>query len=404
MTDQPKTLAQYATEIDSLASHRNQPAAPPGWDVAGSWSFTDDEGSYTGMMTSAAVDPDEAQILAEMGLDPENWQVMPGSLQVRKWQMPTGKALEDGSRELVWCWYYRIRVERRYSSVNIDEFVAHIRNNRSRKAPVSAGIGQAQLWCTSDHQVGKAGTTEAVDRMLELPFRFRRSWKASGRPEHIVVVFGGDHGEACQHHYPNQPYEIELHERDQRRVFREIAHNIIDRAAGLAPKVTVLVVGGNHGEVRSAKRALATSVGDNRDVAMIEDVRWAYRDHDRWSHVEWLIPGDDLTVCAEFADVRVAVAHGHQIPGGAQNIAANVRKWWDAQAGNHRPAGAAQLLLTGHYHHFQHVWYGPRTWIQMPSEDNGSPGFAERYGTGGARPGSVTVDLADGNIGDVRIV
>jgi predicted phosphodiesterase len=388
-----RRLDDFASSVDGLPAHHNQPRPPQGWEPGHTYNLEDGIGTYTGLSLEQSIDPDEAKILEEMGLDPEQWQVVPGSLQVRKWQQKAGT--DD------WCWYYRITVERRTDTVDIAEFTAAVRSRKPRKPPTKL-TPAAQLWCSSDHQVGKPGTAERLDAMLTLPLRFRAAHKAAGRPEHVVTVWGGDHGEGCRASYGGIAYQVELHERDQRRVFREIALAVIDEAAAVATRVTVVVVGGNHGEVRETRGNLATDVSDNRDVAMIEDVAFACRGVERYAHVEWLIPDEELTVCFEAGGVNVGVAHGHQI--GGRSGSGIIEKWWDAQAGNHRPIGAADLLITGHRHHFQHVWLGPRTWIQLPAEDNGSPGFAERYGTGDARPGSVTVDLADGTIGNVRII
>ncbi|HEY7824748.1 MAG TPA: hypothetical protein VIG24_18045, partial [Acidimicrobiia bacterium] len=76
---------------------------------------------------------------------------------------------------------------------------------------------------------------------------------------------------------------------------------------------------------------------------------------------------------------------------------------WDRQAGNHRPAAAATLLISGHYHHKVRYDFGPRTWVQLPAEDAGSPWYAETHGAGAPCPGSVTIDL-EGTIGDIRVV
>jgi hypothetical protein len=371
---------------------------PPGWEPGHILDHESGVATFTGLSLTDSIDPDEAKILAEMKLDPEQWAVIPGTLQVRKWQQKAGS--DD------WCWYYRITVERRSKAAHgLDEFVAHVRSRKPRKRATRTGVASgAQIWATSDWQIGKAGTIETVlEDLAALPDRFEAAWVEAGKPDEIGVVFAGDLGENCTGHYPGMLFQVELHERDQRRIVREVAFRIIDRAAGLATKVTVITVGGNHGENRTggSKGEMMTSPGDNKDVAAIEDVRWAARDHDRWAHVEWLIPGDDLTVTAEIGATRIAVNHGTKF--GGQGVKA-VEKWWNGQAGNHRPAGAATLLITGHYHHLSHVWIGPRTWVQCPAEDAGSLWFAESTGIGDRRAGSVAISVDAGSVGAVRLV
>lgn len=385
-------MPSSADKYDRMMAHQNPPAAPPpGWEPGYQVDHAAGEATFQGLSTVEAIDPDEASVLGEMGLDAGEWMIQPGSLQIRKWQQRAGTD--------EWCWYYRITAVRRTRSAgDIDEFVREVRRRKPVKR--TSTVPGAQIWATSDWQIGKAGSLEVVvDALAELPDRFEAAWRDAGRPGEIVVIFGGDLVENCDFHYEGQLFQIELHERDQRRLVREFAFRLIDRAARLAGSVLVVAVGGNHGENRAGKGRIMTSTGDNKDVAAIEDIRWACRDSDRYSHVRWALPDEDLTVCVDVDGLRVAVTHGHQIRG-----ANKVESWWDQQAGNHRPAGGASVLFTGHYHAFEHRWLGPRTWIQIPAEDAGSPWYAELRGPGARRAASVAADVAEGVLRQVRLV
>jgi len=381
-----------AEEFTRLTAHHNGPdRPPPGWEPGHVVDHENGHAEFTGLSTTDAIDPDEASILAEMRLDPEEWSIKPGSLQVRKWQQKAGSG--------EWCWYYRLTaLKRSRAARDLDALVAALRR-RKRSTALESRLG-GQIWATSDWQIGKAGTIEHVlDTIGELPARFERSWKQSGKPGEIVVVFGGDLVESCSPHFygSQQLYSVEMNDREQRAVVREGAMAIIDKASTLVEQVTVVAVPGNHGENRHGKRD--SIVGDNVDVAAIDDCRWACRDLSAYDHVRWAIPGEDLTVCVEVDGLRLGVFHGHQVSGQGK-----VQAWHDKQAGNHRPIGAADLLISGHYHSFRCEWLGPRTWVQLPSEDAGSPQYAESAGAGARRSGSVTIDVESGSVGDVRIV
>lgn len=381
-----------AEEFTRLTAHHNGPdRPPPGWEPGHVVDHENGHAEFTGLSTTDAIDPDEASILAEMRLDPEEWSIKPGSLQVRKWQQKAGSG--------EWCWYYRLTaLKRSRAARDLDALVAALRR-RKRSTALESRLG-GQIWATSDWQIGKAGTIEHVlDTIGELPARFERSWKQSGKPGEIVVVFGGDLVESCSPHFygSQQLYSVEMNDREQRAVVREGAMAIIDKASTLVEQVTVVAVPGNHGENRHGKRD--SIVGDNVDVAAIDDCRWACRDLPAYDHVRWAIPGEDLTVCVEVDGLRLGVFHGHQVRGQGK-----VQAWHDKQAGNHRPIGAADLLISGHYHSFRCEWLGPRTWVQLPSEDAGSPQYAESAGAGARRSGSVTIDVESGSVGDVRIV
>lgn len=387
-------MSSAAEDFTRLTAHQNGPdRPPPGWQPGHLIDHEAGTAEFTGLATTEAVDPDEAAILSEMRLDPDEWQIRPGSLQVRKWQ-------QRGGDESSWCWYYRITAVRRSKSVQDLEGISRALRRRKRSRRRSEAPG-AQIWATGDWQIGKEGTIDVVlETIGALPDRFEASWRAAGKPGTIVVSFLGDLVEGCtgMHYGVAQVYSTELNDREQRAVVREAAMAIIDRAAMLATDVTVVAVPGNHGENRVNKRD-AVSRGDNVDTAAIDDCRWACQDAEAYEHVRWAVPGEDLAVCVDVDGLPVGVIHGHQVTGQGKTEA-----WWDRQAGNHRPIGAASLLLSGHYHSLRVEWLGPRTHIQVPTEDAGSPQYAERAGKGGRRSGSVTVDVVDGTVGDIRIV
>ena len=382
-----------AEDFTGRVAHHNGPdRPPPGGEPGHLVNHETGVAEFTGLATTEAIDPDEATILAEMRLDAGEWAIKPGTLQVRKWQQKAGSGDE-------WCWYYRITAVRRSKTFgDVDDLVAGLRR-RKRSAKLSGAPG-GQVWATSDWQIGKAGTIEHVLTTLgELPGRFEASWRRSGKPGAVLVAFGGDLVESCSpHHYgAQQLYSVEMTDREQRAVVREAAMAIIDKASTLAETVTVAAVPGNHGEHRIGKRDAL--VGDNVDLAAIDDCRWACMGLDAYDHVQWAVPGDDLTVCVELDDLRIGIFHGHQVGGQGK-----VQAWHDKQAGNHRPIGSAQLLLSGHFHSLRCEWLGPRTWVQLPTEDAGSPQYAETAGAGARRSGSVTIDVAAGSVGDLRIV
>lgn len=385
-------MSSAAEDFTRLTAHNNGPAKPPpGWEPGHILDHQSGTATFTGLSLDAAIDPDEAKILAEMKLDSEQWSIQPGSLQVRKWQQKAGS--DD------FCWYYRITAVRRSKpSADIQDLIAHLRRRKRSKA--TAANSDGQLWCTSDWQCGKEGTIDVVlDTLGRLPDRFEKSWREAGKPSHITVVFGGDLVEGCtgMHYGIAQIYSAEMNDREQRAVVREAAMRIIDRAAALVPDVLVVAVPGNHGENRVTKRD--SLPGDNVDVAAIDDCRWACEGIEAYEHVRWAVPGEDLAVTVDVAGLPVAVIHGHQLSGQGKAEA-----WWDKQAGNHRPAGGASLLLSGHFHSLRVEWLGPRTWIQMPTEDAGSVSYAERAGKGARRSGSITLDVVGGFLGDIRVV
>ena len=145
-----------AEDFTRLTAHRNGPdRPPPGWEPGHLVNHETGVAEFTGLATTEAIDPDEATILAEMRLDPGEWAIKPGSLQVRKWQQKAGSG--------EWCWYYRITAVRRSKAFgDLDDLIAGLRR-RKRSTKLSAAPG-GQVWATSDWQVGKARDDRARPR------------------------------------------------------------------------------------------------------------------------------------------------------------------------------------------------------------------------------------------------
>lgn len=65
-------------------------------------------------------------------------------------------------------------------------------------------------------------------------------------------------------------------------------------------------------------------------------------------------------------------------------------RWWERQSHGETSIGSAQLLLTGHWHHLSVIRDGPKSHIQCPTLDGGSPWF-EHTTAKTTTPGTVTV-------------
>jgi hypothetical protein len=91
----------------------------------------------------------------------------------------------------------------------------------------------------------------------------------------------------------------------------------------------------------------------------------------------------------------VGFAHGHQMR--------DPHKWWQGQSfgSPNEGVGAADILITGHYHHYAVKQFNHRLWVQIPSLDGGSHWFADRTGMGSNTPGGI-VSLVVGEGYDPR--
>lgn len=135
--------------------------------------------------------------------------------------------------------------------------VALLKQLRPRKAVKTAFTGDTTLgmtWC--DWQAGKieGGGTAALVERLDAAFdgvrdRARELRKTGRDLGHALIVGAGDMIEGCSI-FPNQSYSLDTDRRGQIRNVVALGLEGLDRIAPLFERVTVLVVGGNHGENR----------------------------------------------------------------------------------------------------------------------------------------------------------
>lgn len=358
---------------------RKPPAtAPKGWEPGVRYDPTASAGEVITEPLPAGVAPDWSAIFAHFNLEPERFEIVP-PVEMRSWQ-----AWADGDSH--WLYYYRARFQPRtlVGGCDLSDLIDATARDR-RVSKLSTGDA-ALMVCLSDWQTGKRdgdGTVGLIGRVRQAIIDLRgrvRDLKRMGVPVGVIYVAGlGDLVEGCDGHYSMQAFGVELNRRDQRKIARRLAAEVIRAASKLCEQVVVVTVPGNHGEHRRAGKAF-TDPGDNDDVAIFEEIAEAFAENtDAYSHVSFVIPDDELTVTLDVCGTLVTWAHGHQFGSGAtaQNKA---RSWLADQALGKRAAGDCDLLVTGHYHHLCVAQWGAVGWVQVPALDGGSDWWVNSTG------------------------
>jgi hypothetical protein len=112
---------------------------------------------------------------------------------------------------------------------------------------------------------------------------------------------------------------------------------------------------------------------DSWQIEVVSAVQDACAENPGLSHVKFYYPKpDNATLAIDLGGTIVGMAHGHQ--------AKDMGKWIAGQATGRTPVGSADILLTGHFHHFRADQVGPRLWIQVPAMDGGSAWFRDKSG------------------------
>lgn len=402
------SLADRLSQPDSFpaATPRSRHTHPAGWEPG----IDTAEGVVTAR-TDDASGPDWSHVLTNLGLDPDDWQVIDDQAEVRSWDMPgTGR-----------CYYHKakVRPSRDSPDLDLEALAAEIRRRgplrNATNPPPSPGGGFYSLVLT-DWQAFK-GTGGGIDQLHE------RLARLGGQVEQDVtmlrdmgipvpngaLLFGGDMVENCDGHYAMQTYEAEGGMRKQVKYVRRTIVELLDRWAPLFDTIAVAAAAGNHGEKRKNGRQF-TEWSDNYDLEVVEQAAdMLAMKPDRYGHVRFRLPDpDSLCSTVDLDGVVVAVAHGHQCRKGGQSVQQKAMRWWGAMAESRHPVGDADVLVTGHFHHFEAFHNGTydgrgRLWLQAPALDGGSPWF-EQTGGGFTDAGTLRFVAADGRVDHIRII
>ena len=331
--------------------------------------------------------PDIADVFGDWNLDSSQWRIV--SVRRSQWQRYDGEYL-TAARVTVVPLDSAAEVR---SDAELPNILASLDKWKPTRAKVTTGE-LAYVVNVGDTQYGKdagGGTEAAVERILSAYSEsvarlhsLRRSGKSIGT---VVLPQLGDCIEGTTSQAGKVRGQSDLSLTGQIRLGRRMLLALVKAYAPLADRVIVPVVPGNHDETY---RDLLTKPIDSWQVEVVSQVQDICTESGKFDHVEWRYPDEDSAQLAvDVNGTMLAFAHGHQMP------SRDVAKWWGGQATGRTPVGAADVLITGHFHHFRAEQIGPRLWIQVPSMDGGSPWFVNRTGLE-SPPGLVTLVVGAG--------
>lgn len=294
-----------------------------------------------------------AQLLPE-GFDPADYEVEGDTVEVRAWDGNIGNG------EVKRFYYFKAKIKRKgaeaLAELNLDDIVAVAKKAKPKTVPVTANERTYFVQIT-DLQAGQAdgdGVEGMVARALQIPKLVRAdldALKKSGRPAtSIFVPVTGDLVEGISGWYAMQTFSVALDRRDQVKLVRRLLTEILVSIGSYGLPVHVAVVPGNHGENRQDGKAF-TTLGDNDDVAVVEQIAEAFQMSDKFNHVTFSFPAkDQLSLTVEVLGHVVGLTHGH-VARAAGTPAAKILNWFKNMSVAREPIGEADLLFTGHYHH-----------------------------------------------------
>lgn len=335
------------------------------------------------------------RVLADKGLNPADWEVV--SFRTAEWSMADGSPGES-------IRYTFRRTAQTPERPDIAELISAVVPHTPVTDRADGEYGFLVL--LGDMQVGKidgdgpagtvARTVACIDRAADLLKIYRQRFAIG----HIHIGLLGDHLEGFTSQGGAQAWRTSLTLTEQLRLVRRLVLHAVSTFAPLAERVSVAAVPGNHGEPQRFGKAGITRYDDNHDTDTVLAVAEATAQNpDAYGHVEYHLPDrDELIVVTEVAGTVIAHAHGHQWRPN-QHFA-----WWRGQAFDaDSPMHHADLLVSGHYHHFRIDSDGTRRFLQVPALESESTWWRHKTGSTGD-PGLIVAVTRNGRLHQIETV
>lgn len=325
---------------------------------------------------------DATELMAEFDLNPNDWIIT--GVRRGKWQTYHGEWLES----------YRVNLKpatARAGLVPYEDLERELKKWKPKPARVTKGnltaiynIGDTQ-W-GKDAGDGTSGTVMRVMSALNSSLARHEEIKNRGIGK-IALPQLGDCIEGVVSQGGRIAGRLDLDLTSQIRVGRRVLLEWVKAFAPLTDELIIPVVPGNHDE---SHRQLITDPIDSWQVEIVQQVLDICKENPNLQHVTGRFPErDNTTLALDFSGTMVGFAHGHQIR--------DAQKWWSGQSLGNTPVGQAEILISGHYHHYAVKQMNQRLWIQVPALDGGSHWFADRTGMGGNTPhGVVSLVVGEG--------
>ena len=337
----------------------------------------------TGLIGSGLSDMSPEAILEQFGHDSKKVAIRGVIRESHKeyWSRDLNKML--------WKHSYSFAIERKQESEDSEfdatAYIKALNSNDKKFIPNNKSVKSSFVLDWADWQFGKkegGGTKALIERLNEAFEQAEKrvtELRSIGRElDELVILGGGDMIEGCVI-YPQQAFGIDGNRREQ---IRGTVASILAGITKLAPMfktVRIVVVPGNHGEHRITGNR--TEIGDNDDLLVFEMAQLACQNDKRFQHVSFEIAEKEVSISTTIKGWTYGLTHGDVYGrGGGTGVRNKVFNWFKTMAANRHPVGAADVLVTHHFHHDAQEDWGNTLWVQCPTIDGGSHYFKEFSG------------------------
>jgi hypothetical protein len=361
---------------------------PKGWEAQA--TIVGDEGEIVSPAQNKPDLKDFSDILRFFKIDPEAFEVLNETIQVRQWQAYGGD----------WQSYYKFNIRKKSpDAFDLPTLFAEVKSYSDR-----IGVRDRSLWINgispletprqsnrtlvvpfSDLQAGKVGSRgdskALVERVLEKKEKLA-GYIAQQNCSEAVFLDGGDVVESFEN-TAQQGFTNDLSIMQQLDLAGTLEQEFITLLAETHDKVIVGGVPSNHGAWRKGKDVLGRP-SDDWGLFLLKQIQKAYKlAPEAYGHVEFQFPGEwEKGLCIPVQGLDIGLVHGED------SSLAQMENWWAKQVHGNSPIAAADILITAHYHTLGLKPSGrsrktgkQKYWIATPTLDNGSDWWANKSGS-----------------------
>ena len=368
MRDHPMSLNDDLTSLTNQGSDTRISGIPEAWRPR--IEVDDNGGFFVSKPHKASEIIDAVDLFKDFNLDPTAWKVV--NVKRSTWQRYDGEWLESKRISII-----PAEQANKESQLDLEKLISEIQRWRPN-ARIKPSTGDlASVYAIGDTQYGKDagdGSEGTIRRVLEgineSVIRHKELVKTGRAIGTVILPQLGDCIEGSTSQHGRVLGRSDLGVTAQVRLGRRMLMTWVKAFAPLSEQVVIPVVPGNHDEPH---RIVITNPVDSWQIEVVSAVQDACAENDALAHVQFRYPeSDSSTLAIKVGSSILGMAHGHQ--------AKDLAKWWEGQAIGRTPVGDADVLLSGHYHHFVAKQVGHRLWIQVPAMDGGSPWYRDRRG------------------------
>lgn len=330
------------------------------------------------------------------GIDPKTVEIT--SRHISEWQASVGGTVKTLQSQKIG---FRIKSELKDLDLDLPAMFESVARTRDRikvdVSPVQTRRGTVVVW--ADPQTGKVdkgGDTRDLIERLAIKREKLEDYIQRRPADSAHFLNLGDSVENIQ----NTSSQLAtndlslMHQIDLESTFEA---EFIGTLANRFTDVSVAVVPSNHCQLRQGK-GLIGKPGDDWGIHIAKQIEKQFRyghNYDHFKHVNFLYPEDEWTesMVVEVEGTHIGLVHGHQ-----KTQPNAIPAWWAGQVHGALLADA-EILVTGHFHHFiarqtgVHIRTGRDKYhLQAPALDNGSSWFQNTSGES-SKPGLMVFQI-----------